>query len=95
MHRTGRYSADAKWIVKYQGSGMRFAKVEALWNLHSNHEIASQEDIDQVYFDMRQRNCKSAILEFTILQKIAYSTPSLHRNQHNCTEKQPIEQPTK
>jgi hypothetical protein len=32
---------------------MRFAKVEALWDLHSNHEIASQEDIDQVYFDMR------------------------------------------
>jgi hypothetical protein len=38
----------------YQGSGMRFAKVEALWNLHSNHEIASQEDIDQVYFDTRK-----------------------------------------
>jgi hypothetical protein len=33
---------------------MRFAKVEALWGLHSNHEIASQEDIDQVYFDMRK-----------------------------------------
>jgi hypothetical protein len=54
MHRTGTYSTDAKWIIKYQGSGMRFAKVEALWGLHSNHEIASQEDIDQVYFDMRK-----------------------------------------
>jgi hypothetical protein len=32
---------------------MRLAKVEALWNLHSNHEIASQEDTDQVHFDMR------------------------------------------
>jgi hypothetical protein len=54
VHRTGTYSADEKWIIMYQGSGMRFAKVEALWNLHSNHEIASQEDIDQVYFDTRK-----------------------------------------
>jgi len=52
MHRTGRYSVDAKWIIKYQGSGMRIGKVQALWNLQINHEIA-QEDIDQVYFDMR------------------------------------------
>jgi hypothetical protein len=32
---------------------MRIAKVQAFWNLHSDHEIASQEDIDQVDFDMR------------------------------------------
>jgi len=32
---------------------MRIGKVQALWNLDVNHEIASQEDIDQVYFDMR------------------------------------------
>jgi hypothetical protein len=50
MHRTWRYSADAEWIIKYQGSGMRIAKVQAIWNFHSNHEIASQEDIDQVYW---------------------------------------------
>lgn len=52
MHKTGKYAPDAKWIIRGQGRGMDVDRAEGAWRLMREPDIAVQDDVDMIYFDI-------------------------------------------